>query len=81
MYLHLHHPLRVRRLLLPGLQALPKRATLLNDGRQIRCSTDLLPWRHKTGERPLRLCDLPTNAYAGSVMVLRLDFAPGILPP
>jgi len=80
LYLHLCRPLNVRRLLLPGITTLPERVTLLNDGRAIRCSTELLPWRHKTGERPPRLCDLPANEYAGSVMVIRLDFAPRVLP-
>lgn len=75
IYLHLHRPLNVRRLLLPGITTLPERAVLLNDNRTIRCSTDLLPWRHKTGERFLRLCDLPANDHAGSVMVIRLDLA------
>ena len=59
---------------------LPERAVLLNDGCPIRCSTDLLPWRYTTGERPLRLCDLPVNEFSGSVMVLRLDFPKGVLP-
>jgi hypothetical protein len=75
IYLHLHRPLNARRLLVTGIKTLPEHAVLLNDGRRIRCSTDLLPWRHHTGERPLRLCDLPVNDYAGSVMVIRLDLA------
>jgi len=80
LYLHLHRPLQVRRLLLTNVKTLPERALLLNDGRTICCSTELLPWRHRTGERPLRLCNLPVNEYANSVMVLKLDFAPGVLP-
>ena len=75
IYLHLHRPLNARRLLVTSIKTLPKRAVLLNDGRPIRCSVELLPWRHHTGERPLRLCDLPVNDYAGSVMVVRLDLA------
>lgn len=75
VYLHLHRPLNARRLLLTNVRCLPKRAVLLNDGRQIRCSTDLLPWRHRTGQRPVRLCDLPVDEYAGSVMVVRVDLA------
>jgi alpha-L-fucosidase len=75
IYLHLYRSLNVRRLLLPGITTLPEHATLLNDGRPIHCSTELLPWRHQTGECPLRLCDLPANDYAGSVMVIRLDLA------
>jgi alpha-L-fucosidase len=80
IYLHLHRLLNVQRLLVTSVKTLPERALLLNDGRSIRCSTDLLPSRYRTGERPLCICELPVNEFAGSVMVIRLDFAPGVLP-
>ena len=80
LYLHLHRLLNVRRILVTSVKTLPERAVLLNDARPIRCSTDLLPWRYTTGERPLRLCDLPVNEFSGSVIVLRLDFPKGVLP-
>lgn len=79
LYVHVHRPLTVRRLLLPGIDVLPIRAVVLNDGSPVHCSMDLLPWRYVSGARPLRLCNLPVNEWAGSVMVLRLDFAPGTL--
>ncbi|NLF17787.1 MAG: glycoside hydrolase [Lentisphaerae bacterium] len=75
LYLHLHRPLNARRLLVTTLTARPERAILLNDGRPIRTSTELLPRYYRKGERPLRLCDLPVDEFAGSVMVLRLDLA------
>lgn len=52
----------------------PRSAVLLNNGRRIETSLDMVPSEHATQRRGLRLRGLPANDLAGQVMVARLDF-------
>lgn len=59
---------------LKPLVGLPKRATLLNDGRELRVAHDMLPSHHLEQRGYLRVQELPVNEYANSVLVLKLEF-------
>jgi alpha-L-fucosidase len=59
---------------LKPLATLPRKATLLNDGRNIPCSVALVPSEHVEQGRYLRLCKLPVNEHANTVLVVKLEF-------
>ena len=51
----------------------PRRSTLLNDGRSIPCSNALVPTNHDGGQRlSARLRELPVNEMANTVLVVKL---------
>jgi alpha-L-fucosidase len=70
-------------ILLKPLKQLPKRATLLNTGADIRCSNDLVPSEHLSQSHFLRLTKLPVNKHADTVLVVRLEFdqLPEVISP
>jgi len=74
LYVHLNPEPNSSRVVLSPLTQIPLRAILLNDGRTVDCRVELLPSTHVKQEKVLRLCNLPAAEYAGSVMVVRLDF-------
>jgi alpha-L-fucosidase len=51
----------------------PERATLLNDGRDVSCIVDVVPWRWR-GRPALRLTNLPVNEFPGEPLVIKLEF-------
>jgi alpha-L-fucosidase len=58
---------------LAGLDDEPRRAVLLNDGRELAFGVDTIPWRCK--EKPcLRIKQLPVNEITDEVMVVRIEF-------
>jgi hypothetical protein len=58
---------------LPGIDAWPRAAALLNDGRPLRSVVDTIPWRWR--EKPcLRLTGLPVNEITDEPLVARLEF-------
>lgn len=59
---------------LKPLKQLPRRATLLNTGEDIRCSTELVPDEFRRWGHFLRLTSLPVNKYANTVLVAKLEF-------
>ena len=74
LYVHLYQPLDGEEVRLRPLAIAPERAVLLNDGRNVEWRLDIAPaeW---TEHRPyLRLHGLPVEAFAGTTMVVRLDF-------
>jgi alpha-L-fucosidase len=72
-YVHLCNDLQTSAAVLAGIDDEPKRAVLLNDGREVPFSVDTIPWRWK--EKPcLRIKQLPVNEITDEVMVVRVEF-------
>ncbi len=59
---------------LKPLATLPRKATLLNTGRPVECSVDLVPSEHLEQGRYLRMRKLPVNELANAVLVVKLEF-------
>jgi len=74
LYVHLYKDPISDTVRLPPLATLPRKATLLNTGRELVCSTDLTPRDHVEQKSPLRIRGLPTNDLANTVMVVKLEF-------
>ena len=82
LYVHLTSPPRMHRVLLRPMRGLPKSATLLNTGQSIEFSNDSVPTSHMdsngllvNGDKSyLRLKNIPVNDFAGTVMVIKLEF-------
>jgi alpha-L-fucosidase len=74
LYVHLNRLPVSESVPLPPLAALPTKATLLNDGRAVRCSVEMVPADHKEQRAHLRLRDLPVNENANTVLVVKLEF-------
>ena len=53
---------------------LPRRATLLNTGKPLVCSTELVPQDHVAQKSFLRVRGLPVNELANTVLVVKLEF-------
>lgn len=84
LYVHLHQQPSTSRVLLNPIDRLPLKATLLNTGQSLTVANDPLPTRHMgregvlmTDEKKdyLRVTGLPVNDLAGTVMVVKLEFA------
>lgn len=74
LYVHLYQGLAADGITLKPLDTLPQKATLLNTGAQLRCSVDMMPYYHRDRRPYLHIQDLPTNALAGEVLVLKLEY-------
>lgn len=73
IYVHVYQDLQTNAIVLKPLNKLPLKATLLNDGRELPTSVDLLPFYWK--EQPyLRVRDIPVNEFTDEVMVIKLQF-------
>ena len=53
----------------------PQRAVLLNDGRPVEWRLDIAPMEWTDHKPYLRLHGLPVEEFAGTTMVVRMDFA------
>ena len=82
LYVHLHEPPNVSRVVLRPLGVLPWRTTLLNTGQELQASLDALPTEimghggilHDGNREFLRVSGLPANELSGEVMVIKLEF-------
>lgn len=82
LYVHLHEFPTMKRVLLNPIGKAPQRATLLNTGQEVEVSLADLPTLHmREGgllvpekQHYLRLRNLPVNEFAGSVLVIKLEF-------
>ena len=75
LYVHLRSPITSDAVLLPPLTALPIKASLLNTGDELECSTDVLPAYWKNENHVLRVRGLPRETLGGDeTLVIRLDF-------
>ena len=74
LYVHLNSDPVGEAVKLKPLATLPRKATLLNNGRTVECSVDLVPSEHVEQGRYLRLRKLPVNELANTVLVVKLEF-------
>lgn len=74
VYVHLHRDPVTGAVKLKPLDVLPTSAVLLNDGREVECSVDLLPSEHMDFRPCLRLKNLPVNELCNTVLVAKLEF-------
>lgn len=73
IYVHAYRDLQSNTIILKPLKVKPQRAVLLNDGRELETSVDLLPWYWQ--ELPyLRICNLPVNEISDEVLIVKLEF-------
>jgi alpha-L-fucosidase len=59
---------------LKPINILPVKATLLNNGKPIECAVNLCPSDHATQQPYLRLRNLPTDEFADTVLIAKLEF-------
>ena len=74
LYVHLLAPPETNRVLLKPLKQMPTRATLLNTGEAVEARVDFIPTEYEDPQEYLRLRNLPVNAHAGEVLVVKLEF-------
>lgn len=74
LYVHLHKEPLTDSVKLKPMAVLPKKATLLNDGRPVECAVELLPSEHVEHKPCLRLRKLPVNELSNTVLVVKLEF-------
>lgn len=78
LYVHLYRAPTADAVKLGPLQVAPKRATLLNDGREVEFAVDLLPSEHVEFKPVLRLKKLPINELCNEVLVVKVEFEEGL---
>jgi alpha-L-fucosidase len=74
IYVHLFKEPTSEAVKLKPIATMPKRATLLNDGRPVECAVELVPSEHVPHKPVLRLRKLPVNELANTVLVVKLEF-------
>jgi alpha-L-fucosidase len=74
LYVHLYKDPVSEAVKLKPLTAAPRKATLLNTGKAVEFSIEMAPTDHLDQKGYLRLTNLPANAMADSVLVVKLEF-------
>jgi alpha-L-fucosidase len=74
LYVHLHKDPTTAAVKLKPIAITPRKATLLNDGRQVEFIVEMPPSEHFAHIPCLRLRNLPVDEFANSVMVVKLEF-------
>jgi len=74
LYVHLTADQPTDAVKLKPIQVPPRRATLLNDGNPVQWSLDMVPSDHLEQKGYLRLRNIPNNAMANTVPVVKLEF-------
>jgi alpha-L-fucosidase len=74
LYVVLHRDPLTEAVKLKPLAQLPRRATLLNDGRELPCTVSMLPSDHTEQRGYLTIHRLPINEMANTVLVVKLEF-------
>ena len=74
LYVHLYTDPAGDSVKLKPLTILPRKATLLNTGKDVECAVEMLPSNHVEQRGYLRLLQLPVNEIANTVMVVKLEF-------
>lgn len=74
LFVHLHTAPTTDAVKLKPFTTAPKRAVLLNDGRDLPLSTALCPADHGSQTGYLRIRGIPADSLANTVGVIRLDF-------
>jgi alpha-L-fucosidase len=73
LYVHLHKDPLTEAVKLKPLTVRPLRATLLNTGRPVEWSVEMVPSDHLEQKAYLRLHNLPVNELANTTMVVKLE--------
>lgn len=73
-YIHLNSFPRSEAVILKPVVEVPRKAVLLNTGKEIPFGLDYLPSLWKTGKKHLRLRKIPVNKLCGEVPVIKLSF-------
>jgi alpha-L-fucosidase len=74
LYVVLHRDPLTEAVKLKPLSALPRRATLLNDGRDLPCTASMLPSDHTEQRGYLTIHRLPVDEMANTALVVKLEF-------
>lgn len=74
VYVHLNKELPGNVIKLKPINVAPKKAILLNDGREIEFTIRFNPSDHSEGKAYLSLINLPVKEYCNSVLVIKLIF-------
>jgi alpha-L-fucosidase len=74
LYVHLYKDAVADSVKLPPFDVLPRKATLLNSGTPLVCSTALTPRDHVEQKSFLRVRGIPVNELANTVPVIKLEF-------
>ncbi len=74
LYVHLNRDPIGDGVKLKPINVLPRRATLLNDGRRLECVVNLAPSDHVEQKAYLRIRNIPANEMANTVLVVKLEF-------
>jgi len=74
LYVHLHKDPVGEAVKLRPINVAPRSAILLNDGRPVSFTVDLVPSDHVEHKPYLRLQKLPVNELANTVLVVKLQF-------
>ena len=80
LYVHLFRDPPGTSVVLQPLRVLPEQATLLRDGTPLETRVEVLPRFFQDAAGYLQIRGLPTADCHDTVMVLKLRFAPGVLP-
>ncbi len=73
-YIHLNSDVTTDGFSLKPINVMPKKATLLNDGRTVDCSIFMIAGDYLTQKEYLRLKNLPVADYSNKTMVVKLEF-------
>lgn len=74
VYIHFNKGLTGNGFKLKPLEVRPEKAVLLNNGKPVDFTVDLVPSEHLTQKKFLRLKNLPVNEMSDNVMVVKLEF-------
>jgi alpha-L-fucosidase len=74
LYVHLYKDPLADAIKLPPFDVLPRKATLLNTGKELVCSTGLTPRDHLEQKSSLSVRGLPVNELSNTVLVAKLEF-------
>ena len=74
LYVHLYHDPVKQSVALKPMKQLPRRATLLTNGKPVDCLHDMAPSDHAEQTGYLRLHGLPVNELSNTVLVVKLEF-------
>lgn len=73
-YIHFNRGLRTNGFSLKPVNIMPKKATILNDGRPVECSISMAAGDYVEQKKYLRLKNLPVADYYDKTMVIKLEF-------
>ena len=80
LFVHFPSGLDATGLDLRPLTIMPEKVTLLNTGKALNARVELMPWNaHNFRHETLHVWGIPADSLANECIVLRLDFAHGIL--